>query len=204
MDIKKPSNCTCAYPKVICRNLSGHAAKCPCHLKFLEEIDQYFENTQITPEQWKEIDKEMNSLFGRVELFCDGFTITIKYISGNKPTDLQLATYVNGSIKGEWFCKYGKDNEPTEAKFYPIKSTYAYPAKSRKMFEKLSKKDQKAALKYHDPYSKVQYRNFFFGSMRSLKKHFKTVCKSIVVLKIGDCEFTQVKKSPDNPTGIDR
>ncbi|MFQ5649742.1 MAG: hypothetical protein ACE5IY_07355 [bacterium] len=34
----KPQNCTCGYPKVIARNICGHAEDCPVYLEWARQV----------------------------------------------------------------------------------------------------------------------------------------------------------------------
>ena len=43
MNLPKPDDCTCSFPQVVCRNMSGHDPSCPSHKKWeaaLEEARQ--------------------------------------------------------------------------------------------------------------------------------------------------------------------
>lgn len=35
---EKPSDCNCAFPEIMCRNMTGHAEVCPSHIRIMAEF----------------------------------------------------------------------------------------------------------------------------------------------------------------------
>jgi hypothetical protein len=156
----------------------------------------------ITEQQWSLIEREMQHILGSFELKCDGYEITAKWMCANRKTmKYNIAVYVNGWFKGEWFKPQMKD-EPFEAKFYPVRSKFLYPAKSSKHWKSLSKREQKMLRETlqneYDPYAKFKYRDVSFRNFKELKKHLKSVCSEIEILKIGSNDYIVMADADEN------
>lgn len=72
----------------------------------------------LTKDQWEQIEAQLSSIMGRVELICDGYKISA-VIERIKMT-LVVAVYVDGYIRGEWV--FNKDGSEIPLKFHQEKN----------------------------------------------------------------------------------
>jgi hypothetical protein len=136
-----------------------------------------------TEEQWNEMEQQLRSPFGRVELKVDGFDISLQVKTDRMK--LVIAIYVNGWFKGEWLngdCEEGR-------RFMAERSTSAYSEKSRKLWIKLDRLTKKQVAKQKCEssgyYKKIISYYPWFTSFRSLKSKLIKNNENIEVVKIG-------------------
>lgn len=93
---------------------------------------------QPTKEQWEEIAKEMNSLFGSVHLKCDGYLLSTK-MERDKNNRLYIVVYINGYIRGKWIEVVDDPEQFSDIpkRFYRHSSRQRMSAKELKVWEKL-------------------------------------------------------------------
>lgn len=89
----------------------------------------------MTPEEWKEVEEKLNSLFSTVKLKVDGYelTIVLRRITQFKNA---IVVYVNGQVKGEWLIKECEESR----RFFREVRKSVYTTKQKKAYAKLSKK----------------------------------------------------------------
>jgi hypothetical protein len=138
---------------------------------------------QPTKEQWNEIEQELRSQFGRVELEVDGFDISLQVKTDHMK--LVVVVYVNGWAKGEWL---GKDCEERR-RFMAEKYIECYTERYRKLYIKLDGLTKRQVAKQKAErtgyYARRSYYQFHFTSFRALKSKLVKNNKSIEVVSIG-------------------
>lgn len=87
----------------------------------------------MTPEDWKEVEKKLDSLFDHVELLIDGYKVTYR-LSRTGKTKLAIMTYVNGAWKGAYY------NECEESKRFACPKNIGYSRKYKTSMKKLGKR----------------------------------------------------------------
>jgi hypothetical protein len=131
----------------------------------------------VTNEEWKEIEKRLQSFYDIVKLKIDGYEISILLKRTNQFKN-ELAVYVNGLIKGEWLIKECEESR----RFYKKVTKSLMTQKQKKALQKLPKKEQKrltSMLKLDRTYS---YYLAGWTSFNSLKKHLIKENKSIELI----------------------
>tara|TARA_R110002095_G_scaffold66101_5_gene56012 strand:+ start:164 stop:607 length:444 start_codon:yes stop_codon:yes gene_type:complete len=128
----------------------------------------------ISKGQWKGIENTLKCQFHTVRLNCDGYEVsaTLRQISD---TQLGIAIYVNGELKGKWF---GEDCEERRRFFRPVVRS-RYRGKRKESLKKLGKRTLKQMG--IDPDSKITYYNFYWCSAKSFIKHLIANNKSIEI-----------------------
>lgn len=137
----------------------------------------------LTKEQWKEIEGQLSSPYGRVELRCDGYEITAD-MQKLKNLRYCIAVYVDGVIKGEWMT--GRHVIPL--KFHRERKMFIHSQKTR------SEAKKKLANRRLDKVS----RGFYEGCLRHTSfwdpywtspsafcRHIRKTCISIEIVKVG-------------------
>jgi hypothetical protein len=117
-----------------------------------------------TKEQWAEIERRLRSPFGRVELQCDAFKLTLAVVEAVKTLQFTIMVYVDGSFQGTMICK---DCEERRRFMRPRVRCY-FKAKDyrswRRAFGKKAADEQKAESTYH-------HYEPFWPSFGPLKRH---------------------------------
>lgn len=140
-------------------------------------IDRGNDN-MITPEQWAQVEKDLQSQFKTVKLQCDEYKVTLSLGQVGK-MKLGIRVYVNGWFKGEWISNESQAEEAR--RFLPIHYVYRYSAKEKKLYKQLGKKYMK---KYNiDLGSRMEFRGFYWSSFNSMKRHFIKHNKSIELIE---------------------
>lgn len=112
---------------------------------------------QPTKEQWDEVAKKLDFIYGSVYLRCDGHVVTacLQRIMNNK---LGIVVYVNGwSFRGDWLPSFSKDS-PREMsdearKFWMPKKHAIYTKKQVASLEKIYGKRAAKKRGVYDHYS---------------------------------------------------
>jgi hypothetical protein len=88
-----------------------------------------------TPEEWKEIEEKLASVYSGVELLVDGYEL---YLTLSKISKMRLAivVYVNGWLKAE----YWRDDCEERRRFYSRSKRHVYTKRFRDAMSKLEKK----------------------------------------------------------------
>jgi hypothetical protein len=94
-----------------------------------------------TPEEWKEIEKELSTIYKTVELTIDDYKITLRLSQVGK-LKLAIIVYVNGWIKAE----YWRNDCEERRRFYHRSTIYIHRKKFRDAFSKLSKKMSRSKI----------------------------------------------------------
>jgi len=88
-----------------------------------------------TREEWKEIEKELEHIYGRVELSIDGFKVELTLATIAK-FRLAIIVYINGWLKAE----YWRNDCEERRRFYCHGVRYVYKKKFRYAMSKLAKR----------------------------------------------------------------
>jgi hypothetical protein len=130
---------------------------------------------KLTKEQKDELAQKLTSPWGRVELICDGYTVTLN-VERYKALNFRIITYVNGQFKGEWINS--KQSFP-EQKFLRKEVKSLVSAAERKKAEKAFGKRWVAK----DPLwsGKVTFFNCDWSSGKTAINHLCKVCESVQV-----------------------
>ena len=94
--------------------------------------------TQPTKEQWKAVEAGLFGSFGRVELLCDGYSVSLcKQLIGE--SKLAISVYVDEWFRGGWLLE---DCEERRRFMRPVRIRL-YRGAIRKRLEKVSKRKRK-------------------------------------------------------------
>ena len=115
----------------------------------------------MTKEDWDKVDKSMQSPYGRSELLCDGYLVTIDTRICDRR--LQSMIYVNGHWKGAWQLE---DCEERRRFFRPVRRLVWKPSilkgASKKTLKSMGIDPKETRLSYSPMWT----------SFRPLKAHF--------------------------------
>lgn len=137
----------------------------------------------LTKEQWKEIEEQLSSSYGRVELRCDGYEITAD-MQKLKNLRYCIAVYVDGVIKGEWM----KGEHVIPLKFHREKKIFLYPEKMRSDAEKkLANRRLDKVLRgfYEERLRHISFWDPYWTSPSAFCRHIRKTCQSIEIVKVG-------------------
>lgn len=139
----------------------------------------------ISKEQWSEIEVQLSSIMGRVELMCDGYKISAE-VERDK-MKLVVSVYVDGYIRGQWM--FNKEGSEIPLKFHQEKKRFAFSAKYRALLIKQSKvrgigkdfrdsciADAKKTNSHYWPH---------WPNAAAFCRHIRKTCASIEIVKIG-------------------
>lgn len=134
----------------------------------------------ITKEQWAKVEQDLQCLYVKVILQCDDYAVSLHLGKVNK-MKLGILVYVDGWFKGEWVGV--KSNAEEAIRFFPTRYFYLYKTKERKLYKKLGKK----YMKEHNinPNARMAFKNFYWSSFKSMKRHFVKHNKSIELIDGG-------------------
>ena len=127
----------------------------------LETAENKRATRAITPQDWKEIEEKLRSLFNQVKLMCDGYEITLR-LERVSQFENRIRVYVNGFIKGEWFT-----NDCPERRFLCPRTKQFHSKKELAKWKRIDK----------DMYKKFAAKNTYtyyqdgWTSFRALKSH---------------------------------
>lgn len=128
----------------------------------------------LTPDEWQEIEKKLQSFFSMVKLNCDGYKISLFLVRVSQFKNV-IEVYINGQIKGEWCTK-----ECEESRRFLRKVTKSLMSQKQKMdYKKFPKRLQKQ-LKWED--RKYSYYVPYWTSFKSLKKQLNAQNSSIELI----------------------
>lgn len=133
-----------------------------------------------TAEQWKLAERELESIFGTVELQCDSYRLALRVacVSVRKFT---ITFYVDGWMKGEWITK---DCEERRRFFRPVIKAVFPPKFIRAMAKCMGKK--KAEAEYS---KKLTHYEPWWDSFGALKRHLLKNNQLVTITKIGSMEL---------------
>ena len=115
---------------------------------------------QPTAEQWSLIEARLSYEFGKVQLDCDGYLLSL-YLRKISKMRLGIIPYVNGIMKGEWLLMSAASEEGR--RFYPTCSRQVFNKKELARLKKITGKRELVG--------KISYRKMYWGSFRALKRH---------------------------------
>lgn len=138
----------------------------------------------ISKEQWDAIEVELNGVFGRVELLCDGHSV-IAEIKSIAPLKLGILVYIDGVIKGEWW----RGENEVARKFHREVKRFLYSAKDREYAKAQLKKRGMTEL-LRETWQKritlcMSHWHPWWTNAKSFRRHIGKTCKEIEVVKIG-------------------
>ncbi|MFZ6775819.1 hypothetical protein ACO0LD_03230 [Undibacterium sp. Ji83W] len=137
---------------------------------------------QITKEQWAEVEANLSSAWGVVELEIDGYKINLR-VAREKSLKYVVMIYVNGVMDGKWLSP---DSDADETKrFFRKISKYALKPKARAELIKIygGKRCPKADLaRFNQQYS---YFSPVWSNVKDMRRHFVKNNQSIEVVHIG-------------------
>ncbi|MFC0349710.1 hypothetical protein [Undibacterium danionis] len=134
----------------------------------------------ITKEQWKEIENNLSSSFGQVELLIDGFNVLLAVMCV-KPRKYEIVTYVNGWVRGE-FMSEGSDEG---RRFYRPVTKFIWSEKERAQFIKIygGKRCPKEKLADFNKSITVLHSNW--TNVTAMRRHFEKNNNELSVVRIG-------------------
>lgn len=117
----------------------------------------------MTEEQWKQAERQLSSLYGKVKMKIDGYEITV-VVEPMKGMKLVLMVYVNGYFRGKWLT----EDCDIRRRFYYCSKRSLLNAKAKKRLQR-----EKKAIR-EEIQKEMEYTTFspYFGSFRTLKSHF--------------------------------
>lgn len=131
-------------------------------------------------QQWEQVLKTLDSLFGDVYLRCDGYLVeaSLGRVTGNR---LKISVFVDGYIRGEWMGIFGSiDEMGDEARRFWFHATRRrMTPKELKSWEKIIGKRRCRERGY---YGKYIYPTPFWNSARSFVRHLIKHNESIEIL----------------------
>jgi hypothetical protein len=131
---------------------------------------------KLTKEQKAELIEKLGHPYGRVELMCDGYRITLR-VERSSQLAYRVVTYVNGEWKGVWFS--GTENHPEQKFLNRRERPLAKPSQKAKMEKIMGKR---AVAK--DPWysKKLVMFDVSWASGKTAINHLVKVCDSIEIL----------------------
>lgn len=110
----------------------------------------------MTKEEWKEVERNLSSPYGRAKFKIDGYTVDV-VVEKESPKSLKyvLAVFVDGAIKGKWLVNdcdirrkfYYKCTKSNLSANY--KNSYKFKSLSKKVREEIYHKGYTEGLKMH-------------------------------------------------------
>jgi hypothetical protein len=134
-----------------------------------------------TREQWKRIEQELCSPYGRAELLVDGYRLTLD-VQCIKPRRYTIMIYVNDHFKGSWVI----DDCEERRRFFRRgeHSLYGHAKRERYVREFGKRRAEKLGLlKTFTSYSP------HWPTFGPLRRHLVANNKSIAIVKIGQQEI---------------
>lgn len=130
---------------------------------------------KLSEEQRDKVIDRLSHPWGRAELMCDGYRITLA-VERAKGMSYRVMTYVNGSFRGLW-CSH-KDECP-ESKFLRRVVRPACPPRHKQEMEKIMGK----RYIQKDPYYSATFIHYMpdWASGKSALNHLCKVCDSVQV-----------------------
>lgn len=132
--------------------------------------------SQPTKEQWDDLRRGLNSVYGSAYLQCDGYLIHLTWERDKKTCQsYTLAVYVDGYIKGGWMAICQKEDEPiTEVarRFYRLSRKQLHNTKYIRQMEKIFGKRHCRTKGYYDKrVSSTPYWNTVDTCTAHLRRH---------------------------------
>lgn len=117
----------------------------------------------MTDEQWKQAERQLSGLYGKVKMQIDGYEITVA-VEPMKGMKLVLMVYVDGYFRGKWLT----EDCDIRRRFYYCSKRSLLNAKEKKRLQREKKAVREKIQK------EMEYMTFspYFGSFRTLKSHF--------------------------------
>lgn len=117
----------------------------------------------MTDEQWKQAERKLSGLYGKVKMQIDGYEITVA-VEPMKGMKLVLMVYVDGYFRGKWLT----EDCDIRRRFYYCSKRSLLNAKEKKRLQREKKAVREKIQK------EMEYMTFspYFGSFRTLKSHF--------------------------------
>jgi hypothetical protein len=140
----------------------------------------------ISKEQWAEIEQQLSTVMGRVELVCDGYKINAAIVNVS-PLKLGIAVYVDGVTLGKWIFNEEKSEIPL--KFHQEKKRHCFSAKYRALLLKQSKstvftKEERAGA-LADATKTSSHWLPYWTNAKAFCRHIRKTCTTIEIVKIG-------------------
>lgn len=119
----------------------------------------------MTAEEWKQVEDALKSLFKKVELKIDDYTVELCLapISTYKNA---IVVYVNGKVTGRWLMEDCEERR----RFMHMRSKSNITTKTRNLLKKQSKKFQKEFLAQYE--KQWNYYEPYWQSFNAMKTHF--------------------------------
>lgn len=135
----------------------------------------------MTKAEWTEVEKDLKVQFTPVKLKCDGYDVELRLVQINQ-FKLAIVAYINGEMRGSWFCGDNKTEQSEEAhRFYPTRYHSCYSSEEKKRYRQF-KKGTLREWKIN-PDAKYAYKAPFWTSFPALKRHLIANNKSIELIK---------------------
>lgn len=115
-------------------------------------------------QDWEKVKDLFDSLWGIVELECDGYKITLQ-VQKVKKLQLGIFVFVNGEIKGTFITTDCEERR----RFYPSKDVCVHTKKERERLLKIFGKKDYEKRSFD---RKIKMHGFSWTSFSKLKKHF--------------------------------
>ncbi|MDP1681056.1 MAG: hypothetical protein Q8L39_04700 [Burkholderiales bacterium] len=138
----------------------------------------------ISKEQWVEIEYQLSSIPGRVELRCDGHAVVAE-IAGVGTLKQGIAVYIDGSIKGIWL----KGEDEIARKFHRESKRFARSMKTRELYKKTAA-NRRLPKDVREEYARRAAQTYsiwypWWTNVKAFRRHISKTCKEIDIVKIG-------------------
>ncbi|MES2401834.1 MAG: hypothetical protein V4573_17720 [Pseudomonadota bacterium] len=132
----------------------------------------------MTKEDWKKVRVELQFPYGRAELLCDGYALTLQ-VQQVKPLKFEIGFYVNGFFKGEFIVMDCEERR----RFSCPKQAFVFPPADRtRLLKELG--TRRAHRMFPDIDKKFTWYSSHWSSFASLKRHLVANNKVIELKEI--------------------
>ena len=139
----------------------------------------------MTPEQWTQVEKELSSLWGHVQLLADGYTLDL-VVERTSALRFKISAYIDGVIDGKMVLD---DDAEAARKFWHPRKLHLYkPAARRKMAEDAKRRDLSERLRTWNERNASAYKIYhmpYWPSAKPLIRHLRKTCLNIELIKGG-------------------
>lgn len=119
----------------------------------------------MTKEEWGQVNEQLDHAYGRAELMCDGYRLTLRVQRLKPGLRYAIAVYVGGWWRGEWALE---DCEERRRFLQPCKA-YAFKPKERARLKAMKPRMRK--MLGWDPDKTITYYRSWWGSFDALRRH---------------------------------
>lgn len=135
--------------------------------------------SRLSKSEIEQVEKELSFPYGRVELKCDDYTVTVS-VQQVKARKFALLVYVNGWFKGEWLLA---DTEERRRFYRPTKVARYKPSQRAEILKDFGKR--RAAWLFPDLDKTSTYYMPTWNATSSMLRHFHRENASVSIVSIG-------------------